>query len=751
MSHSPLKSASDADEESTIPKSSGDYNESASPDDNVVENETSSCDSSTARQDDIDDDTWPPKSSGYYDRTPDSSICNTIDDIEDDTWPPKSSGHYDRTPESSNRHTIDDTEDNTWPPKSSGYYDKTPDSSAIDLWTLDKGKVQAVRTEGGDLKAIIQEADMGDRLLRDQEKYERRDTAAYGCDGRDQYNNPRQSAAHYHGNQQYDHAYDNSQYDDPRQHNAQRYGGQNYGTNGYDTYARPNNAQMHGNQGYGGYDNHTYARSNHQNYMPHNPIQYDSRRYNRRQQYDDQCYGAHDNRGYTPQNSHQAYGGRTNNPNRDANISSQRNYSNNSPRGNGQPYDNDYNGRYGGQDCSRAPYNNRNPSNRLPYHAFDDTQFGNAGYHNGPQGNPRHNRTQYTNKQRNNTPHNTYDAQHNHNRQYENGNHNRQYANGNHNRQYANGNHNNQPSHTHHRKGRSKNQSVHNYGDRGRDSEYTGHRGSVASDGNVVYVQTVQHCNQVFTQRELSRTSLVGFCTEHYTHSSGRELVSLVQVDGSEDDKTIVFDVLSCADLLTHVTTLKELRTHTAIVKVVHDSREHMHVLHDQYNLVMANVYDTQTTHIILQNIAYREDMNAVSMYWAGRANTILGSIQHTPTTWRRRPLPRQLVDCAAQNVQSAVAVYNAQHAHALKTPGMWRKCKKSHTTVAATHPGDGGGVLSAKDMRDKQEREAREAEHAVQMDRVNKDAQVVADMFFAMLQDADDDTRLLYQDLKVC
>ncbi|KNC86536.1 hypothetical protein SARC_01309 [Sphaeroforma arctica JP610] len=146
-----------------------------------------------------------------------------------------------------------------------------------------------------------------------------------------------------------------------------------------------------------------------------------------------------------------------------------RNYNNNSPRGNGQPYDSDYNGRYGGQEYSRSSYNNRKPSNRQPYHAFDDTQYGNAGHHNGPQGNPQHNRTQYTNKQRNN--HNAYDVQHNINRQYVNGNHSRQYANGHHNRQYANGHHNSQLSHTLHRKGRSKNRSVYNYGDGGRDSE----------------------------------------------------------------------------------------------------------------------------------------------------------------------------------------------------------------------------------------------------------------------------------------
>ena len=166
--------------------------------------------------------------------------------------------------------------------------------------------------------------------------------------------------------------------------------------------------------------------------------------------------------------------------------------------------------------------------------------------------------------------------------------------------------------------------------------------------------------------------------------------ISLIQI-GLESEKAFLFDVLRCPDLLSANSGLRALLS-GSVTKIMHDCRNDAAALKGQHDIILTNVWDTQTSHAILKRKdpkSYQRGLNVILQTYAGAINVNKKQVKHGPGVWEERPVSSLLQSYAAQDVQHLVKAYRAMHDAVVANNLVQQAAQASASKLARAHTGD--------------------------------------------------------------
>ena len=160
-----------------------------------------------------------------------------------------------------------------------------------------------------------------------------------------------------------------------------------------------------------------------------------------------------------------------------------------------------------------------------------------------------------------------------------------------------------------------------------------------------ILVDSVKAAKKAFKDitKSVEQSKVVAVDIEGDLSATGR--LSLIQI-GLESQAVFLFDVLKCPDLLNENSRLRALLSGSA-TKVLHDCRNDAAALKGQFNIVLTQVWDTQTTHAILMGKeprSYQQGLNVILKTYAGESNKNKAKVKHGPGVWEERPIPSLLL-----------------------------------------------------------------------------------------------------------
>lgn len=185
-------------------------------------------------------------------------------------------------------------------------------------------------------------------------------------------------------------------------------------------------------------------------------------------------------------------------------------------------------------------------------------------------------------------------------------------------------------------------------------------RGSPTSNHQVkrqvIQITSVADATAV-VQRKLQLANVIAVDLEGDLTPNGR--MSLLQI--AVCSKVVyVFDVLKCPAMLHSASVgLGAILASPTVVKVVHDGRHDAQALLGQFGITMAHVFDTQVAYCRLHETKQLVGLNTVLQQFTDHQNTKKNSVQHRPGLWEQRPLPPNLLDYAAQDVQFSIQAFD--------------------------------------------------------------------------------------------
>lgn len=136
---------------------------------------------------------------------------------------------------------------------------------------------------------------------------------------------------------------------------------------------------------------------------------------------------------------------------------------------------------------------------------------------------------------------------------------------------------------------------------------------------------------------------------------SQRQLITLIGL-GTICGHAFLFDVLTCPKMMTDGG-LKALLENDRVIKVIHDCCYKSINLHQQFDVILKNVFDTQSANAILQ---YQNNGTRVNDTDKLSFNTLvqsfygpLSAMNFVPSKklWKQRPLTQEIIVGAARNV----------------------------------------------------------------------------------------------------
>ncbi|XP_014215546.1 uncharacterized protein LOC106644518 [Copidosoma floridanum] len=189
-------------------------------------------------------------------------------------------------------------------------------------------------------------------------------------------------------------------------------------------------------------------------------------------------------------------------------------------------------------------------------------------------------------------------------------------------------------------------------------------------------VVSVKDCSAVVDELMYNRKSMVdGKCVVSFD-CEGINLglkgkITVMQI-GTMSGQVYVFDLITCPNILQYGG-LRKLLESDAVVKVMHDCRNDSVTLFYQYGITLANVFDTQAAHSVIeyQNTGkpvYKvknATLNTLCEFYGAPCNMLKEQVKNIyrrdQRYWARRPLTRDMIAYASSDVQSLVPlIYNA-------------------------------------------------------------------------------------------
>eukprot|EP00057_Strongylocentrotus_purpuratus_P004098 XP_003728008.2 PREDICTED: exonuclease 3'-5' domain-containing protein 1-like [Strongylocentrotus purpuratus] len=135
--------------------------------------------------------------------------------------------------------------------------------------------------------------------------------------------------------------------------------------------------------------------------------------------------------------------------------------------------------------------------------------------------------------------------------------------------------------------------------------------------------------------------------------------LTLVQIS-TWDGKAFLFDAFKNPQLLKGNSSLKKILEHNSILKVIHDCKCDTHALHNEFGVILKNVFDTSIAMTTLM-----EQLNRYRTYRIGFKallellgegaphrddDAIKRKMRHTPDIWKSRPLTEEMIYYAASD-----------------------------------------------------------------------------------------------------
>uniref|UniRef100_A0A0G4ICW2 3'-5' exonuclease domain-containing protein n=1 Tax=Chromera velia CCMP2878 TaxID=1169474 RepID=A0A0G4ICW2_9ALVE len=157
-------------------------------------------------------------------------------------------------------------------------------------------------------------------------------------------------------------------------------------------------------------------------------------------------------------------------------------------------------------------------------------------------------------------------------------------------------------------------------------------------------------------------------------HNLGRfGVTSLVQIATPRSNATYLFDVLHCSPSSPFIGLLRELLEDKAIVKVVHDCRIDSDALWHTLEIRLGPVHDTQAWHMALEQKP--EDLlslNDLLQLYKLPVNPHRDASVYAsdPEFWLKRPMPRHMIERAAEDVAQLLVVHEIQAKKAMAMVG---------------------------------------------------------------------------------
>ena len=147
--------------------------------------------------------------------------------------------------------------------------------------------------------------------------------------------------------------------------------------------------------------------------------------------------------------------------------------------------------------------------------------------------------------------------------------------------------------------------------------------------------------------RELGKASYCAIDTEFIRESTYYPELALIQIASG--------DLLACIDPLaiTDLGPLAELLVRDSLLKVFHSSSQDLEILYQKFGKVPVPVFDTQVAAAVLgysHQISYADLVQQVTGVQLEK--------KHTRANWMRRPLSRDELDYAMDDVRYLLAVY---------------------------------------------------------------------------------------------
>jgi hypothetical protein len=161
-----------------------------------------------------------------------------------------------------------------------------------------------------------------------------------------------------------------------------------------------------------------------------------------------------------------------------------------------------------------------------------------------------------------------------------------------------------------------------------------------------VLVDSIKKSRKVLAviEKSVAQSKAVAVDIEGDLRPAGR--LSLIQI-GLESEAVFLFDVLTCPALLGENAGLRNLLSDSVTVtKILHDCRNDAAALKGQFNIELAQVWDTQIAHAILEGKdpkTSQKGLNVILQTYAGKSNVNKKEVQHGPGVWEQRPLPSLL------------------------------------------------------------------------------------------------------------
>jgi exonuclease 3'-5' domain-containing protein 1 len=143
--------------------------------------------------------------------------------------------------------------------------------------------------------------------------------------------------------------------------------------------------------------------------------------------------------------------------------------------------------------------------------------------------------------------------------------------------------------------------------------------------------------------------------------------ISLVQI--ATVDRCFLFDVLNKQPSSKIIEFLKDVLEDQSITKIIHDCRADSDALHHLFGIDLNEVHDTQAWQITMYSTRNKLNLNDTLKLFGCPINAVRNCrvYKTTPNFWAGRPLTKEMIEWASEDVITLFALQRAQIAKATR------------------------------------------------------------------------------------